>query len=173
MSKKVVTSIVFLLFILCSCAAGAGSSTTGTSPTRAVTTPSGTSSRVSTAAMLSQVTENTTAPFRVTSVDMSVSPTTTSTWTCGSYIQVVYTATFHVVSGPSGGVIVFSYTLNNGRSQTPEKLTIIAGQHLSNYVFTWQGPLPADHTYPGPGGVMVTSPNQLISRTVSPAGACR
>jgi|SRR6266496_758034 hypothetical protein len=173
MYKQVVTSIALLLFILCSCAAGAGSSTTGASPTSTATTPIVTSSHVSTATPLSQITENTTAQFSVTSVDMSVSPTTTSTWTCGSYIQVVYNATFHVVSGPSGGVIVFSYTLNNGRSQTPEKLTIIPGQHLSNYVFTWQGPLPSDHTYPGRGGVMVTSPNQLISRTVSPAGACR
>jgi hypothetical protein len=104
---------------------------------------------------------------------MTVSPTTTSIWTCGSYIQVVYNAIFHVVSGPSGGVIEFSYTLNNGRSETPEKLTIIPGQRESNFVFSWQGPLPADHTYPGPGGVMVTSPNQITSQTVSPAGACR
>ncbi|MBV9688512.1 MAG: hypothetical protein JO202_02260 [Ktedonobacteraceae bacterium] len=160
MYKKVVTSLALLLFILCSCAAGAGSSTTGASPTRA-------------APSASQLTENATAAFSVTSVDMTVSPTTTSTWTCGSYIQVVYNATFHVVSGPSGGVIVFSYTLNNGRSETPEKLTILPGQHLSNYVFTWQGALPSDHTYPGRGGVMVTSPNQLTSPTVSPAGACR
>ena len=166
MSKKVLTSLALLLFLLWSCAAGA-------SPPRAATTPSDPSSRVSTATPLSQGTENTTAPFRVTSVEMSVSPTTVSTWTCGSYIQVVYTATFHVVSGPSGGVIVFSYTLNNGRSQMSEKLTVLPGQHLSNYVFTWQGPLPADHTNPGPGGVMVTSPNQLISRIVSPTGACR
>ncbi len=166
MSKKVVASLALLLSIL-------WSSTTGASPTHAATTPIVPSSHVSPATPLSQVTENTPAPFRVTSVEMSVSPTTTSIWTCGSSIQVVYNAIFHVVSGPSGGVIAFSYTLNNGRSQTPEKLTILAGQHLSNYVFTWQGPLPADHTYPGRGGVMVTSPNQLISRTVSPAGACR
>ena len=155
MSKKAITSLVLLLFIVCSCAAGA-------SPSSAAPTPS-----------LSQITENTTAPFSVTSIDISVSPTTTSTWTCGSYIQVVYNATFHVVSGSSGGVIVFSYTLNNGRSETPEKLTILPGQQLSNYVFTWQGPLPSDHMYPGRGGVMVASPNQLISQTVSPGGACR
>ena len=103
---------------------------------------------------------------------MSVSPTTTSLWKCGSYIQVVYNAVFHVVSGPNGGTIVFSYTLNNGRSQTPEKLTILPGQYLSNFTFTWQGSLPADHTYPGPGGVLVTSPNAIQSQTVAPAGKC-
>ena len=122
---------------------------------------------------MTQPSSSGTAPFRVTSIDMSVSPTTISTWTCGSYIQVVYNAIFHVDSGPNGGVIEFSYTLNNGRSQAPAKLTVLPGQKQSNYVFTWQGPLPSDHTFPEPGGVMVTSPNQITSPTVSPAGACR
>ena len=112
------------------------------------------------------------APFSVTSIDMSVSPTNVSLWKCGSSIQVVYNAVFHVVSGPNGGTMVFSSTLNNGRSQTPEKLTILPGQHLSNFVFTWQGSLPSDHTYPGLGGVVVTSPNSIVSQTVAPAGKC-
>jgi len=112
------------------------------------------------------------APFSVTSIDMSVSPASVSLWKCGSYIQVVYNAVFHVVSGPNGGIIQFSYTLNNGRSQTLEQLTIIPGQQQSNFVFTWQGSLPSDHTYPGPGGVLVTSPNYLLSQTVFPAGKC-
>ena len=112
------------------------------------------------------------ATFSVTSIDMSVTPTTVSLWKCGSYIQVVYNAVFHVVSGPNGGTIVFSYTLNNGRSQTSEKLTIIPSQRLSNFVFTWQGSLPSDHTYPGLGGVLVTSPNSIRSQTVAPAGKC-
>ena len=113
------------------------------------------------------------APFRVTSIDMSVTPATVSIWKCGSYIQVIYNAVFHVVSGPNGGTISFSYTVNNGRSQTFEKLTIIPGQHLSNFTFTWQGSLPPDHTYPAPGGVLVTSPNYLLSQLVFPAGKCR
>jgi hypothetical protein len=112
------------------------------------------------------------ASFKVTSIDMSVSPTSVSLWKCGSYIQVVYNAVFHVVSGPNGGTIVFSYTLNNGRSQTSEELTIIPGQQQSNFVFTWQGSLPPDHTYPGPGGVFVTSPNSLLSQLVYPTGKC-
>lgn len=112
------------------------------------------------------------ATFTVTSIDMSVTPTTVSLWKCGSYIQVVYNAVFHVVSGPNGGTIVFSYTVNNGRSQTFEKLTILPGQRLTNFVFTWQGSLPIDHTYPGLGGVLVTSPNSIQSQLVSPAGKC-
>jgi|SRR5579884_1064880 len=112
------------------------------------------------------------APFKVTSIDMYVSPTNVSLWKCGSYIQVLYNAVFHVDSGPNGGIIQFSYTLNNGRSQTPEQLTIIPGQQQSNFVFTWQGSLPGDHTYPGPGGVLVTSPNSLVSSMVYPTGKC-
>jgi hypothetical protein len=112
------------------------------------------------------------ATFTVTSISMSVSPTSVSLWKCGSYIQVVYNAVFHVVSGPNGGTIVFSYTVNNGRSQTSEKLTILPGQSLSNFTFTWQGSLPSDHTYPAPGGVLVTSPNYLLSQKVSPSGTC-
>ena len=112
------------------------------------------------------------ATFSVTSIDMSVTPTTVSLWKCGSSIQVVYNAVFHVVSGPNGGTMVFFYTVNNGRIQTMAKLTILPGQHQSNFVFTWQGSLPIDHTYPGPGGVLVTSPNSLVSKTVLPAGKC-
>ncbi len=114
-----------------------------------------------------------TGPFKVTRVDMSVTPGTLSTWKCGAYIQVVYTATFHVNPGPGGGLIAFSWTVNNGRSQTNEQLTIIPGQSKSDYVFTWQGALPADHTAPGPGGVLVTSPNKIISKMVWPTGGCR
>jgi hypothetical protein len=123
------------------------------------------------ASSTSLVTTNT-ATFTVTSISMSVTPTTVSLWKCGSYIQVVYNAVFHVVSGPNGGTIVFSYTVNNGRSQTFEKLTILPGQSLSNFTFTWQGSLPSDHTYPEPGGVLVTSPNYLLSQMVYPSGKC-
>jgi hypothetical protein len=113
------------------------------------------------------------APFRVTSITVSVTPSTTSLWKCGSYIQVAYNAVFHVVPGANGGTIVFSYTINNGRSQMPEKLTILPGQHQSNFIFTWQGSLPSDHFYPEPGGVLVTSPNWIVSPLVAPAGRCR
>ena len=112
------------------------------------------------------------ATFTVTSIAMSVSPTSVSLWKCGSYIQVVYNAVFHVVSGPNGGTMVFSYTVNNGRSQTSEKLTILPGQSQTNFTFTWQGSLPGDRTYPEPGGVLVTSPNTIQSQMVSPSGKC-
>jgi len=172
-SKTLVIVVCFLIVWVAGCGNGIGSqggNATTNAPSAARTAPL--TSVVMTNKLTSMITTKA-APFRVTSIDMSVTPTTTSTWKCGSYIQVVYNAVFHVVSGPNGGTIVFSYTVNNGRSQTFEKLTILPGQHLSNFVFTWQGSLPSDHTYPGPGGVLVTSPNNLVSQRVFPAGKCR
>ena len=46
------------------------------------------------------------------------------------------------------------------------------GETSKVYTFTWSGALPADHTYPAPGGVQVTSPNQLTSALMAPTGQC-
>lgn len=170
-SKAMFIVVCFLVVGIAGC--GNGISSHGGDATRV--TPSRSYSTLSTSLVtthtLSMIKTNV-APFKVTSIDMSVTPTTASLWKCGSYIQVVYNAVFHVASGSSGGTIMFSYTLNNGRSQTFEKITILPGQQQTNYVFTWQGSLPSDHTYPGPGGVLVTSPNYLLSQMVFPAGKC-
>jgi len=172
-SKALVIVVCFLVLGVAGCGNGIGShGGNATTPAPSAASIAPLTSVVTANRLTSMITTNA-ATFRVTSIDMSVTPTTTSKWRCSSYIQVVYNAVFHVVSGPNGGTIVFSYTLNNGRSQTFEKLTILPGQHLSNFVFTWQGSLPSDHTYPGPGGVLVTSPNYVLSRMVFPAGRCR
>jgi RNA polymerase sigma factor (sigma-70 family) len=71
-----------------------------------------------------------------------------------------------------GGTVQFEYTVNNGRGQTPASITFSSGQTIRTYTFTWSGALPADHTYPGPGGIQVTSPNQLTSPIVAPTGMC-
>ena len=170
--KVLVIVVCFLVVVLAGCGNQTGSHE-GNAPTIALShSYSAPSTSLATTHTLGMITTNT-AAFRVTSIDMSVTPANVSIWKCGSYIQVVYNAVFHVVSGPNGGTISFSYTVNNGRSQTFEKLTIIPGQHLSNFTFTWQGSLPPDHTYPEPGGVLVTSPNYLLSQLVFPAGKCR
>ena len=170
-SKTLVIVVCFLVVWIAGCGNGIGShggDATTVASSHSYPAPS---TSLGTTHPLSMITTNA-ATFRVTSIDMSVTPTTVSIWKCGSFIQVVYNAVFHVDSGPKGGTIVFSYTVNNGRSQTPEKLTILPGQHLSNFVFTWQGSLPSDHTYPGLGGVLVTSPNAIRSQTVAPTGKC-
>ncbi|MFL5690557.1 MAG: hypothetical protein ACJ795_02025, partial [Ktedonobacteraceae bacterium] len=112
------------------------------------------------------------AAFQVTQVDMTVSPTSIQGLSCGTSVVVTYTATIHVAANSPGGTVQFSYTVNNGRGQTPASITFSPGQTIRTYTFTWSGALPADHTYPGPGGIQVTSPNQLTSPLVAPTGTC-
>ncbi len=112
------------------------------------------------------------AAFQVTNVDMTVSPTSIQGLSCGKSIVVTYTATIHVAPNSPGGTVHFSYTINNGRGQTAASITFSPGQTTRTYTFTWSGVLPADHTYPGPGGIQVTSPNQLTSLLVAPTGKC-
>jgi hypothetical protein len=103
---------------------------------------------------------------------MSVSPASIAGLSCGTQVTVTYTATFHVAPGSSGGTVQFGYTVNNGRGQRNASITFAAGQTTRAFPFTWSGALPIDHTYPEPGGVNVTSPNQLLSRLVEPSGTC-
>lgn len=113
-----------------------------------------------------------TAPFSVQSVTISVNPTSISGIACGTYITVTYTATFVVASNSPGGTIQFTYTTNNGRSDTSAGLTFAASETSKTYAFTWSGNLPADHTYPSTGIVITSSPNSVTSNGVAPAGQC-
>lgn len=108
----------------------------------------------------------------VSSVDLAVSPTSIAGAVCGSSATFTYTATFHVPAHSAGGVIQFAYTLNNGRSQTAASVRAPAGATSVTATFTSSGALPVDHTYPAPAIVMVTSPNQIMSPSVTPSGAC-
>ena len=112
------------------------------------------------------------ATFQVTKVDMSVSPSSIQGLTCGTSIVVTYTATIYVAPNSPGGTVQFTYTVNNGRGATPASITFSPGQTIATYSFTWSGPLPADHTYPGLGGIQVTVPSQLTSPLVAPTGMC-
>ena len=110
--------------------------------------------------------------FKVQSVSISVNPASISGTTCGTYITVTYTATFVVPANTPGGTVQFSYSVNNGRSQQNASITFATGQTTKTYDFTWSGNLPADHTYPGVGIVMTTSPNEVTSQGVAPSGQC-
>jgi len=110
--------------------------------------------------------------FQVTSVDLAVTPASIAGTTCGTQITVTYTATFHIAAGGPGGTIQFMYTVNNGRGSTSSSVSVGAGQTTATYSFTWSGQLPADHTYPGIGEVITSSPNVVNSPQVAPAGAC-
>jgi predicted thioesterase len=125
-----------------------------------------------TSALVAPAGQCTSAAFQVTKVDMAVSPTSIQGLACGSSLVVTYTATIHVASAGPGGTVKFNYTVNNGRGQTPASVTFNPGETTKTYTFTWSGALPADHTYPEPGGIQVTSPNQLTSSLVGPTGQC-
>jgi hypothetical protein len=104
---------------------------------------------------------------------MTVSPASIQGMPCGTSVVVTYTATIHVAANSPGGTVQFTYTVNNGRGQTPVSITFSPGQTIRTYTFTWSGALPADHTYPGQGGIQVTGPNQLTSPLVAPTGTCK
>jgi hypothetical protein len=103
---------------------------------------------------------------------MAVSPTSIAGMKCGTHVTVTYTATFHVAPDSNGGTVQFMYTVNNGRGSTPASLTVAPGVTVMTYSFTWSGALPADHTYPEQGGVIVSSPNALNPVLVAPTGQC-
>ena len=113
-----------------------------------------------------------TVPFQVKSISLTASPALTG-YRCGSPFTETYMAVFHIVAGSPGGTIVFQYTTNNGRSSSPNvSLPIVAGQTTATFKFTWSGALPADHTAPGIGIVLVSAPNQIESPSAIPIGMC-
>jgi len=111
------------------------------------------------------------ATFQETSIDLSASPSLNGI-ACGSQFTETYTATFHIAPNGPGGTIVFQYTTDNGRGSTNATLNVTAGQTIATYQFTWSGKLPADHTAPGIGIVLMSAPNQGESPAVIPVGSC-
>ena len=118
------------------------------------------------------VAQSAAGPFRVTAVSMAVNPTSIAGKACGTTITVTYTATFHLAPNGPGGTIHFAYTVNNGRGSQVASVTVAPGQTTASYPFQWSGTLPADHTYPEPGGVTVQSPNAITSSLIGPSGTC-
>ncbi len=110
--------------------------------------------------------------FKVTSIDMAVSPTSIAGMACGTAITVTYTATFHIAANSPGGTIQFLYTVNNGRGSPSASVHVNPGQTTTTYSFTWSGSLPPDHTYPGFGGVITSNPNVVNSPLGKPDGVC-
>ena len=112
------------------------------------------------------------AVFQVTGIDLSVSPSSIAGMSCNSKITFTYTVTFHVAPNSSGGTIQFMYTTTNGRGSTNASVAVGAGLTTATYTFTSTGILSSDHTFPGIAEVISTSPNQVSSPRVQPAGQC-
>jgi hypothetical protein len=142
---------------------GSGGITTVVVTATATLTPTATATLAPTA---------TPVPFRVTSIDLTVSPASIAGTSCGTTVTLTYYATFHIPDATHGGTIHFGYTTNNGRSQTSATVGVAPGQTTANYTFSTSGTLAADHTFPGVAIVMVTDPNTVRSSSVIPSGSC-
>ncbi len=156
--------LVLLAFTLVSCG---GTSVTGSATPTPTSTP--TSGALSTQSPLPTLTNK----FKLSDVNMSVSPASIAGRACGTSLTVTYTATFIVApGGSSGGIVQFVYSSNNGRGTTPAVLILTPDETSKTYSFTATGTLSPDNVFPGLGGVVVTSPNSLIATPVKPAGVC-
>ena len=112
------------------------------------------------------------AAFKVTKIDLSVSPSSLVGMSCNSSVTFTYSVTFHVAPNSPGGTIQFMDTTTNGRSSTNSSVTASAGTMTVTYKLTSSGVLSSDHTFPGIAEVITTSPNQVNSPQVKPAGQC-
>ncbi|HEV2579603.1 MAG TPA: hypothetical protein VGT44_02025 [Ktedonobacteraceae bacterium] len=110
--------------------------------------------------------------FQVTSIDLTVMPSSIAGLACNTTVTLKYTVTFHVAAAGPGGTIQFMYTTNNGRSSTNGSVSVGAGQATVVYTFTTTGVLTPDHTFPGIAEVITSSPNQVNSPQVIPTGQC-
>jgi hypothetical protein len=158
------TFVCLIIFSVVACDTGGGS---GPSPTATASkTPSSTPPPTPTPL------SPTLSAFKVTSIDMAVSPQTIAGSSCGSTITVSYIATFHIEPNSPGGTIKFLYTWNNGRASPSDSVTVNPGQTTVTYTFSWSGQLSADHILPGLGSVMTTEPNEITSPSAKPEGQC-
>jgi hypothetical protein len=158
-----------LILSLAACGTGSGNGSTSSSASGNISTPTASSGS---AATPTTAPDPTTVPLTVTSVTMAVNPASLSSYTCGTNVTVTYTATFNFSANNAGGPVSFQYTTDNGRGDSQDTVTVQPGQTSARYKFTWSGNLPADHTQPLPGGVMVTTPNQINSPLLGPSGSC-
>ncbi len=165
--KQPLILIVFMclaVFSLAACSPnasnGAGSSPQTTATATAAVPPTATAPTTTTTSASPSPTP---VPFKVTGVDLVVTPNTIAGKVCGSSASFTYTTTFHVPAGTAGGTIQFMYTVNNGRGSSNASVTVAPGVTTQTYTFTSSGTLYFDHTYPGIAEVVVSSPNAINS----------
>jgi hypothetical protein len=109
----------------------------------------------------------------VSSVDLTVSPSSITGISCGSTTTLIYTATFHLQSTANGGTIQFLYTWNNGRASPSGSVTVPPnGPNTATFTYMATGRVGGAYAFPGVAQVNVTSPNTVQSNQVIPTGAC-
>ena len=142
--------------------------TPGTTPTPGVTptsTPTPTPGTTPTSTPTS-------VPFQLTNIDLAVSPLSIAGMSCGTQLNVKYTATFHVLAKGPGGAVQFTYTTDGGKTHMTAVVQFSPGQTSNQYQFTSSGTLSPNGAFPGAGQITTTSPNSISSQAVTPSGTC-
>ena len=142
--------------------------TPGTTPTPGVTptsTPTPTPGTTPTSTPTS-------VPFQLTTIDLAVSPLSIAGMSCGTQLNVKYTATFHVLAKGPGGAVQFTYTTDGGKTHMTAVVQFSPGQTSNQYQFTSSGTLSPNGAFPGAGQITTTSPNSISSQAVTPSGTC-
>jgi hypothetical protein len=114
----------------------------------------------------------TSVPFQVTTVDLTVAPLSIAGKTCGTQLNVHYTATFHVLPKGPGGAVQFTYTTDGGRTTNTGVKQLSPGETSIQFQFTSSGTLQLNGAFPGAGQITTTTPNTISSQAVTPSGAC-
>ncbi len=172
MFKRPMAMITFAclaLSLLVGCGTPSGSSGTGN---LGGVTPTAPQTTTTVQASPSATGSSSQSSFNVSGIDMAVTPSSIAGMPCGTSVNVVYTATFHVPANSPGGTVQFVYTVNNGRSSPQASIAFAPGETLKTYAFNWSGNLSPDNVYPGLGGVITSSPNVVRSAMVKPTGTC-
>src|SRR5712692_10351715 len=110
------------------------------------------------------------ASFLVQSISISVSPASIAGMTCGTAVNVTYTATITIAPGSPGGTVALTWSI--GSSSTPASVTFAPGETVKTVSTTDMGILARNNSYPRNGSIASTSPNVINSTTVRPAGTC-
>ena len=110
------------------------------------------------------------ASFKVQRIIISVRPASIAGMTCGTPVNVTYTATITIAPGSPGGTV--KLTWNIGSTSTPASATFAPGETVKTVSITDMGTLARNNSYPRNGSITSTSPNVVKSTTIRPIGTC-
>ena len=115
----------------------------------------------------------TSVPFQVTTIELTVNPLTIAGMSCGTQLNVTYTATFNVLPKGPGGAVQFTYTTDGGHTSKTGVKQFSPGQTSIQFQFPASGVLPPNGgAFPGSGQVTTTSPSVVSSQVITPSGTC-
>ena len=109
-------------------------------------------------------------PFQVVSIAISVSPATVTGITCGSTINVVYTATITIAPDSNAGTVQLIWNL--AHIHVLASASFAPTQTVRTITYTDTGKIGKANGFPRPGSITSTSPNTVSSATVQSAGIC-